>query len=124
MTRIKPFWPRPKTISPMKTLLKPFPVLIACEGCPAAGQAAREVVRALDRRGLGEAAWLGAPGDRVSLQTKARARFPVYCVDACQQACARSWLAVLGAPAQRCFVLEEEERSNIEQATDRIAADI
>ena len=40
-------------------IVKPFSVLIACQGCPAAGQAARDVARLLDRRRVVESAWLG-----------------------------------------------------------------
>ena len=104
-------------------IVKPFPVLIACQGCAAAGQAAREVARLLDRRGLAECGWLGASAALPGLRLKANSRFPIHCIDGCEKGCARAWV-MEGVAPQRCFVLSELERSQIGAAADRIAADL
>jgi uncharacterized metal-binding protein len=108
---------------PGRVIVRPFPVLIACEGCAAAGQAARDVARVLDRRGLVECGWLGAAVELPALRAKARSRFPVHCLDGCDRGCARAWVAEQVAP-QRCFVLSEPERTQVERAADRIAAEL
>ena len=62
---------------PGSVVVKPFPVLIACQGCPSFGQAARHVARLLDQRSLVEGEWLGASEALPALRQKARSRFPV-----------------------------------------------
>jgi uncharacterized metal-binding protein len=106
-----------------RILVKPFPVLIACQGCSAAGQTAHDVARLLDRRGLAECAWLGANAELPALRVKANSRFPIFCLDGCEKGCARAWVMEEVVP-QRCFVLLELERTQIEQAADRIAAEL
>ena len=102
-------------------VLRPFPVLVACQGCPEFGQAARDVALLLDRRGFAESAWLGDTQLGIT-RAKAKARFPIFCVDSCERACARAWLAREGVTPQSCFVLAAEERSDVESAACRIAA--
>ena len=102
-------------------VLRPFPVLVACQGCPEFGQAARDVALLLDRQGFGEPAWLGG-AQLAAARTKAKSRFPVLCLDACEKACARAWLAREGVSPQGCFVLSQAERGDVEGAARRIAA--
>ena len=108
---------------PGRIIVKPFPVLIACQGCPAVGQTAHDVARLLDRRGLAECAWLGANVELPALRVKAKSRFPIFCLDGCDKHCARSWVMEEVVP-QRCFVLSELERTQAEHAADRIAAEL
>ena len=111
------------SIGPARVIVKPFPVLIACQGCAVAGQAARDVARLLDRRGLAECAWLGANAELPALRVKANSRFPIFCLEGCEKGCARAWVMEKIGP-QRCFVLSELERTQIEHAADRIAAEL
>ena len=102
--------------------VRPFPVFVACQGCPEFGQAASEAALLLDRRGCGEYAWLGATRQLATLRTKVTSRYPVYCLDACDKGCAQRWLAEAGVAPQHCFVLTEAERADPERAARRIAA--
>jgi uncharacterized metal-binding protein len=106
-------------------LLRPLPVLFACQGCPQFGDRAHEVAVVLDRQGLAEAAWLGAPGrDELQLASKARSRFPVFAIDGCARRCACEWLAAHGAKAQRLFVLAapgDSAESIAERIGERLA---
>ena len=87
-------------------MVRPLPVLFACQGCPQFGDMAHEVAVLLDSRGHAEAAWLGASGrDEHQLAAKARARFPVFAIDGCARRCACQWLATCGVKAQRQFIL-------------------
>jgi uncharacterized metal-binding protein len=97
-------------------------VLVACQGCPELGQAARDVALLLDRRGYAELAWLGARPRLAMARAKAKTRFPIVCLDACERGCARRWLADEGIAPQSCFVLSEAERHDLEGAARRIAA--
>ena len=83
----------------MKWVLRPRPVLFACCGCERS-RAAAGVAAALDARGLAEASLAGTD------QAKARARFPVYALEGCEERCASRWLRGLGVCAQRTFVLD------------------
>jgi len=103
-------------------VLRAFPVIVACQGCAEFGQAARDAARLLDRRGHGENAWLGATQQLATIRTKVGSRFPIYCVDACAKGCAHRWLAEARVAPQRCFVLAEAERADIDGAARRIAA--
>ena len=78
-----------------------MPVLFACRGCER-DRAAREAAFELDRRGLAEASVAGADAE------KARARYPVYVVEGCAEACAAKWLATEGVRPARCFVLDPD----------------
>jgi uncharacterized metal-binding protein len=107
-----------------KVIVRAFPVLVACQGCAEFGAAARDVALLLDRRGYGELAWLGAKAaELATIRTKARARFPVFCLDACGKGCARTWLAGEGVTPQRELVLSAGERSDSDCAARRIASD-
>ena len=108
---------------PGTVIVKPVPVLIACQGCPAFGQAARHVARLLDQRRLVEGAWLGASEELPALRQKTRSRFPIFCLDGCDKCCARAWVTELVRP-DRCFVLAQPEWTHIERAADRIAAEL
>lgn len=99
----------------MKIVLRPLPVLYACEGCPEFGYSAPRVGQVLERRGWAELAWLGARGP------KPLTRFPVYSLDACERACAKRWLEERGVQVQRALVLDPLERLEPERAADRIA---
>jgi uncharacterized metal-binding protein len=106
-----------------RVIVKPVPVLIACQGCPAFGQVAREVARLLDERRLVECGWLGASEDLPALRQKARSRFPVFCLDGCEKGCARAWVMGEVRP-ERWFVLTPPEWAHAERAADRIAAEL
>jgi uncharacterized metal-binding protein len=88
-------------------------VLFACSGCERS-RAAAEVAAALDARGLGEASVAGAGA------AKARARFPVYALEGCEERCAARWLGALGVSVQRSFVLDPAKDATAEAG--RIAA--
>lgn len=96
--------------------VRPLPVLYACKGCAAYGYSAPRVARALDRRGLVEAVWLGDASDGVS------ERFPIHTLDACAERCAADWVHARGRRVSRAFVLEPAERDDPEAAVARIAA--
>lgn len=97
-------------------------MLVACQGCAEFGQAARDVALLLDRRGYGEVAWLGDSPRLGIARAKAKTRFPIVCLDACERGCARRWLSDAGIAPQRCFVLSEAERRDLDGAARRIAA--
>jgi uncharacterized metal-binding protein len=86
-------------------VVRPVPVLFACQGCPQFGDAAHEVASVLDARGFAEAAWLGGATAEDQLASKARSRFPVYAIEGCAKRCACQWLAQHGVKAQRLFIL-------------------
>lgn len=99
----------------MKILLRPLPVLYACEGCPEFGYSAPRVGQLLERRGYAELAWLGARGP------KPLTRFPVFSLDACERGCAKRWLEERGVQVQRALVLDPLERLDPERGAERIA---
>ena len=101
----------------MKVVLRALPVLYACQGCPEFGETAREVGVILDRQGVAEMVWLGAP------DLKRRSRFPIVALDGCGKACARRWLERHGIPPERAYVLAERS-GPAEEAARRIAADL
>jgi len=80
--------------------VRPLPVLYACQGCAAHGQAARDVAALIEKAGLGEAAWLGTP------RLEPKARFPLMALDGCADGCARRWLAQRGITPDRHYVLD------------------
>ena len=80
--------------------VRPLPVLYACQGCEAHGQAARQVAALLERAGLAETAWLGTP------RLVPKARFPLMALDGCADGCARRWLAERGMTPDRHYVLD------------------
>ena len=102
----------------MKVVLRARPVLYACQGCPEFGQTAREVGTQLDRNGVAEMVWLGAP------DLSRRSRFPILALDGCGKACALRWLERHGITPERSYVLEERGRAAVERAVRRIAADL
>jgi uncharacterized metal-binding protein len=79
--------------------VRPLPVLYACQGCEAHGQAAREVAALVERAGLAETAWLGTP------RLEPKARFPLIALDGCAEGCVQRWLAHRGMAADRHYVL-------------------
>ena len=90
----------------MYGIVRPLPVLFACQGCPEYGNRAHEVALALDARGFGEAAWLGTgAAAEPQLVSRARSRFPIYALDGCAKGCAAQWLARHGVTAQRQFAV-------------------
>ena len=84
----------------MRFLVRPLPVLYACEGCPQYGQRARDAALALAAEGVVEAVWLGAAAD-----AKPKSRYPVFAIDGCSKACARRWLERHGVTAEVNCVL-------------------
>ena len=89
----------------MRAVLRPLPVLYACQGCERFGQAAREFAERLDRAGVAEAHWLGKPGIQPTT------RFPVVAVDACADGCALRWLEARGIRPERHYALSAEGSS-------------
>lgn len=85
----------------MRWILRPRPVVFACSGCERS-RAAAGFAAALDREGIAEA---GAQG---TAEAKARARFPIYALDGCEERCAERWLRGVGARVERSFVLDAE----------------
>jgi uncharacterized metal-binding protein len=86
----------------MRVILRPLPVLYACQGCPEFGQLAREAGARLERAGVAELVWLGAARECSPTQ-----RYPVYALDACEKACALRWLQQRGVKVDRAWVLPE-----------------
>ena len=84
----------------MRAIVKPLPVLYACQGCAEFGQLARDVGAFFDRGGAVEMVWLGTGRDR-----KPTTRFPIVALDGCGKACARRWLEGHGVSAERSFVI-------------------
>jgi uncharacterized metal-binding protein len=83
--------------------VRPLPVLYACQGCEAHGQAAREVAALVERAGLAETAWLGTP------RLEPKARFPLIALDGCAEGCVQHWLAHRGMTADRHYVLDSAD---------------
>ena len=81
-------------------MIRARPVVFACQGCPLDAPAQAEA-RALDRRGEGEAAIMGAD------PAKARSRFPIFVIEGCAQCCATRWLAGLGVVPQETRILPQ-----------------
>ena len=86
-------------------VLRPLPVLFACQGCPEYGDTAHDVASVLDAWGFAESAWLGGQAADDQRAAKARSRFPVYAVEGCGKRCAAQWLARHGVKPQRQFIL-------------------
>jgi uncharacterized metal-binding protein len=111
----------------MTVVLRPMPVLFACQGCPEFGQTARDVGTILDQQRLAESHWIGAPACNYwQLTSTARSRFPVYALDGCAKHCTQHWLAGHGVRAQRHFTLAADGESASELAAriaERISAD-
>ena len=103
----------------MRAIVRPLPVLYACQGCAEFGQTAREAGAILDRNGIAELVWLGAAPD-----LSRRSRFPILALDGCGQACALRWLEGHGIPVDRSFVLEGRAPGSVEQVVRRITADL
>jgi len=82
------------------TRVRALPVMYACQGCEAHGQAARATAERLERAGRVEAAWIGTPG----LELKA-ARYPIIALDACVDSCALRWLERRGVRVDQHHVL-------------------
>jgi uncharacterized metal-binding protein len=103
----------------MRAIVRPLPVLYACQGCAAFGQAAREAGAILDRNGVAELVWLGAAPD-----LSRRSRFPIIALDGCGQACALRWLEGHGITPERSYLLEGRAPGSVEEAVRRMTADL
>ena len=68
--------------------LRPLPVLYACQGCAAHGQAARDVAALIEQP---------------------KARFPLMALDGCADGCARRWLAQRGITPDRHYILDSAD---------------
>jgi len=95
--------------------VRALPVLYACKGCEAHGQAAREVAALVERAGLAETAWLGTPG------LAPKRRFPILALDGCADGCALRWLGSHDITPERHYVLDSPDPLRGFQA---IAADL
>jgi uncharacterized metal-binding protein len=85
------------------TRVRALPVIYACQGCAAYGQAAREVAALIEQAGIAETAWLGTP------RLEPKARFPLVALDGCADGCARRWLAERGMTPDRHYVLDSAD---------------
>lgn len=103
----------------MRVVLKPLPVLYACQGCPEFGQVARDVGALLDAAGLAETVWLGA-----SEHLRPKSRFPIFALDGCDKACAQRWLERHGIAADRTYILAEYAPGAAQRAARHIAAEL
>ena len=84
----------------MRVVLKPLPVIYACQGCAQFGQQARELAERLERNGEGEVIWLGD-----ARRAECTRRYPVVSVDGCEKGCALRWLAEHGITVDRAYLL-------------------
>lgn len=102
-------------MSAQKVRVRVMPVLFACRGCER-DRIARQAAAELDRRGLAEASVAGGDAG------KARARYPVYVLEGCAEACGARWLAAQGVRPVRSFVLDpaDDARAQLE----RVAAEL
>lgn len=102
----------------MTWVVKPRPVIFACEGCTEGARFAGEVADALNRRGFAERARFDDPGFG-----KAAARFPVYVIEGCATVCATVLLARRGIKPQRAFVTTDYPASDAGTLAERIASE-
>jgi uncharacterized metal-binding protein len=94
------------------TRVRALPVVYACQGCEAHGQAARDVAALIEQAGIAETAWLGTP------RLHPKARFPLVALDGC----ARRWLAERGMAPDRHYVLKSADaRLNFEAICTELA---
>lgn len=77
-----------------------LPVLYACQGCPAHGQAARDTAAALERRGRAQMVWIGGNPGAIP-----RSRFPIVALDGCKEGCAVRWLEERGVTPDCSYVV-------------------
>jgi uncharacterized metal-binding protein len=82
------------------SLVRPLPVLYACQGCAQFGQLARDVGAFFDQAGALQMVWLG---DARTLE--ATQRYPVLALDGCDQGCAARWLRERGIVPEGAYVL-------------------
>ena len=102
----------------MTWVVKPRPVIFACEGCTEGARFAGEVADALNRRGFAERERFDAGG-----YGKAAARFPVFVIEGCATACATLLLARRGIKAQRAFVTTDYPACDAGTLAERIASE-
>jgi uncharacterized metal-binding protein len=81
-------------------IVRPLPVLYACQGCAQFGQLARDVGAFFDQAGALEMVWLGAERKLEPTQ-----RYPVFALDGCAKGCAARWLGERGIVPDDLFVL-------------------
>lgn len=99
-----------------------LPVMFSCAGCAEYGNMACDVAAVLERRGLVEAAWLGAPASEEPRHiNRARTRSPLYAIDGCAKRCSLKWLSSQGAKAKRHIILAAPG-DTAEQIAERLAA--
>jgi len=82
------------------SVVRPLPVLYACQGCPQFGQLAREVGAFFEQAGALEMVWLGDGRKLAPTQ-----RYPILALDGCDQACAARWLGERGIVPEGAYVL-------------------
>lgn len=99
-------------------VVRAFPVLYACAGCPEFGYLAGEVAAILDRGGLAEMVSLAGAG------IEPKARFPIVALDGCDKACAQRWLESQGVRAERNYILTSYDPRSVQRAAHHIAADL
>jgi uncharacterized metal-binding protein len=102
----------------MTWVVKPRPVLFACEGCSEGARFAGEVTDALNRRRFAERAYFDATGF-----SKAAARYPVFVIEGCATACAKLLLARRGIKPHRSFVVTDYPATDAGSLAERIAAE-
>ena len=82
------------------SLVRPLPVLYACQGCAQFGQLARDVGAFFEQAGALEMVWLG---DARKLEPTQR--YPVLALDGCDKACAARWLRERGIVPEGAYVV-------------------
>jgi uncharacterized metal-binding protein len=84
----------------MRVVVRPLPVIYACQGCPEFGQLARDAGLMLDAAGVGQTVWLGA-GRPAPLNE----RYPIFALEGCEKRCAQGWLERHGVVPDRTYVV-------------------
>jgi len=81
-------------------IVRPLPVLYACQGCAQFGQLARDVGAFFEQAGALEMVWLGARRKPERPQ-----RYPILALDGCEKGCAARWLGERGVVPEGVYVL-------------------
>ena len=102
----------------MTWVVKPRPVVFACEGCSEGARFAGEVADALNRRGFAERAFFDATGF-----SKAASRYPVFVIEGCATACAAIALARRGVKPHRAFVTTDYPPADAGTLAERLAGE-
>jgi uncharacterized metal-binding protein len=84
----------------MPTVVRLLPVVYACQGCAAHGQAARDAAATLERRGMAQMVWIGGNPGAIP-----KTRYPIVALDGCEERCAARWLEERGVIPDTRYVV-------------------